>query len=162
MEGDRAKGLVSELKANVLELKQALVLLDDRVLWTGEDFNERELIEILEHANHRQASDKFGDETKLDEIFRLNILQKLLRLLFGTNCFFFLSVFTTPETKRFLADTALDDLLESNKGSAADKENVRGVNRREFLVWMLAPPLRRNISNRAFQNLQQGLLHAFA
>ncbi len=46
--------------------------------------------------------------------------------------------------------------------AAADEQDVGGVHRGEFLVRVLASALRRNIGDRAFQNLQQRLLHAFA
>ena len=46
--------------------------------------------------------------------------------------------------------------------AAADEQDVGGVHRREFLVRVLAPALRRNIRNRTFQDLQQRLLHALA
>ena len=46
--------------------------------------------------------------------------------------------------------------------AAADEQDVRRVDRRELLVRMLAAALRRNVGDRAFQNLQQRLLHALA
>ena len=74
---------------------------------------------------------------------------------------FLVGVFAAAEAERLLADSAGDDLVEADKGAAADEENVGGVDRSEFLVRMLASALRRNVGDGAFQNLQQGLLHAF-
>ena len=73
-----------------------------------------------------------------------------------------LRFFARLEAHRALADAALDHLLQSDKRSAHDEQDVGGVHRRELLVRVLAPALRRNVGNRAFQNLQQRLLHAFA
>ena len=42
------------------------------------------------------------------------------------------------------------------------KQDVGGVDRRKFLVRMLAATLRRNVGDGAFENLEQRLLHAFA
>src|SRR5262249_23397573 len=53
-------------------------------------------------------------------------------------------------------------LLKTDERSAADEQDVRGIDGRELLVWMLAPALRRHIGHSAFQNLQQSLLDAFA
>ena len=59
--------------------------------------------------------------------------------------------------------TRLDNhFLQPDESAAADEQDVGGVHRREFLVRMLAAALRRNVGDRAFQDLQQRLLHAFA
>ena len=63
---------------------------------------------------------------------------------------------------RLRAHAARNHLLQTDKRPAADKQDVRGIDRRELLVRMLAAALRRNIRDRAFQNLQQRLLHTFA
>ena len=55
-----------------------------------------------------------------------------------------------------------DQAFQPDEGAAADKQNVGGVDRGEFLVRMLASPLGRYIGYRALQDLQQGLLHALA
>src|SRR4029077_4590203 len=62
----------------------------------------------------------------------------------------------------FLANPLLDDLVEPNKCAATNEKNLFGVDLYVFLVRMLAPALRRNITRAAFQNFQQSLLHAFA
>src|SRR6266850_2773008 len=66
------------------------------------------------------------------------------------------------EAQRTAARPLLDDFFQSDKCAAADKEDVRRIHRRKFLMRMLAAALWRHIGNRAFQNLQQRLLHTFA
>src|SRR6266581_8506713 len=66
------------------------------------------------------------------------------------------------ETQGTPAGALLDNLLQPDKRSATDEQDVRRVHRREFLVRVLASALRRHIGHGAFQNLQQRLLHAFA
>ena len=66
------------------------------------------------------------------------------------------------EAQRLLADAPADDLFQTDEGPAADEQDVGGIHGSEFLVGMLAAALRRHIGNRAFEDLQQRLLHAFA
>jgi hypothetical protein len=61
-----------------------------------------------------------------------------------------------------LAGAAGNGLLQTHERAPADEENVGGVHRREFLVRVLAPALRRNVGHRAFEDFQQRLLHALA
>jgi len=49
-----------------------------------------------------------------------------------------------------LADAPLHDLFHAHKRSAANKQDVRGVDRREFLVRVLAPALWRHVGHGAF------------
>src|SRR5947208_16673174 len=64
-------------------------------------------------------------------------------------------------------DTALlsaveDDLLEAREGTAANEQDIAGVDLQEFLLRVLAAALRRHRGNRALDELQQRLLHALA
>ena len=56
----------------------------------------------------------------------------------------------------------MHDLLETGERATADEEDVRGVDLQEFLLRMLAATLRRHRGDRAFDELEQRLLHAFA
>ena len=62
----------------------------------------------------------------------------------------------------FLANPLLDDLVEPDKRAATNEKNFLGVDLNVFLVRMLSPALRWNITGTAFQNFQQSLLHPFA
>ena len=62
---------------------------------------------------------------------------------------------------RLSVGTVLDDLFQSFKCSAADKEDVCGIDLKQFLMRMLSSSLRRNRSNRTLQDFQQCLLHTF-
>ena len=55
-----------------------------------------------------------------------------------------------------------DDFLQSRESAATDEEDVTRIELDELLVGMLAPALRRHVGNRAFDDLEQGLLHPFA
>ena len=66
------------------------------------------------------------------------------------------------EAEHLTAAAALDDLIQPDERAAADEEDVRGVDPEQFLLGMLAPPLRRHARHRPFENLQQRLLHSLA
>src|SRR5262245_64552821 len=64
------------------------------------------------------------------------------------------------------ADTALlctveDDLLETREGSAADEQDIAGVDLQELLLRVLATALRRHRGDSPLDELQQRLLYAF-
>ena len=67
-----------------------------------------------------------------------------------------------PETERLLIDAPLDGLFNPLKGSATDKEDVCRVDLHVFLLRMLTPALRGDISDSSFKNLEECLLHTFA
>src|SRR3954447_6318032 len=50
----------------------------------------------------------------------------------------------------------------AGEAPAADEEDVRGVDREELLVRVLAPALGRHRGDGPLENLQQGLLHSLA
>ena len=66
------------------------------------------------------------------------------------------------EAHRFFIHALFDDLVKTVERTAADKEDVRGIHVDEFLLRMLASAVGRNIGDRALQQLQKRLLHAFA
>src|SRR3546814_13258241 len=55
----------------------------------------------------------------------------------------------------------LDHLVEAGKRTTADEQDAGRVDLQEFLLRMLAATLRWHRSDRAFDQLQQRLLHAF-
>jgi ATP-dependent Clp protease ATP-binding subunit ClpX len=61
-----------------------------------------------------------------------------------------------------LADAAVDDGVEALEGAAADEQDVGCVYLDEVLVGVLAAALGRDVGDAAFDDLEEGLLHAFA
>src|SRR6185295_16880249 len=152
---DRLERVVGELQLHVLVLEQLHVLTRDGVARLREDLNQRRPVELVERADDGEAADELGDEAVLDQVFRLHLLERradvaaLRRFDVGL------------EAERLLAGTALDLLLEADERAAADEQDVGGVDLEEFLVRMLAPALRRNVGDRALEDLQQRLLDPF-
>ena len=58
------------------------------------------------------------------------------------------------ESKGLPRGTTLDDLVESDKGSAADEEDVLRVELDVFLMGMLAPSLGWNVAGGGIEDLQ--------
>ncbi len=61
-----------------------------------------------------------------------------------------------------MAGSAFDDLFQTVKGTATDKQDVGCIDLDKFLMGVFASTLGRNTCHRAFQNLQKGLLHTFS
>ena len=75
--GDGADGFLRKVQADILELEEALVLLDDRVARLGEDFDQRGLVQLIENAHDRQTTDELGNQAVLDEVLRLGLAEQL-------------------------------------------------------------------------------------
>ena len=123
---------------------------------SSQDPLERRLVEVLERRDHRQAADEFGDQTELEQIFRLDVAEDLAGLAVLRR------LHLGAEADRGGPAACRDDLLEAGKGAAANEQDVGGVDLQEFLLGMLAAALRRHRGDGALHDLQQGLLHAFA
>ena len=85
------------------------------------------------------------------EIFWLNLSIEVSGVIFALQW--------CSETNSSFAGTSLNDFFKTGESTRNDKENVSGVQLNEFLVGVLASPLRGNGGNSTFQNLQQRLLH---
>src|SRR6185437_11448931 len=103
-----------------------------------QDLLERSLIEVLECRDNRQAADEFGDQTILEQIFRLDLAEDftLFAILGGHHL--------GAEADRGRPPSRRNDLFEPGKCAAAHEQNVSRVDLEEFLLRMLAAALRRN------------------
>src|ERR1700694_64992 len=69
----------------------------------------------------------------------------------------------TPESHGLVtAKALLDNLIQSFKGPATDKEYIGRVDLNEVLMGMLAPTLGRYVGNGTFDDLEQSLLYTLA
>src|SRR5208282_3756279 len=154
---DSVDRVLGEAKTDILKLEKALVLLQERVLGFRENFHERALVQIAHDAGNGQAPHKFGDQAVADEVAGLHLFENLgiAALRRGGSG-------VGVKTQRMLANAAFDDLLQPDEGPTAYKQDIRRVHRGKFLVRVLAATLRRHVGNGAFENLEQGLLHALA
>src|SRR5262249_3055027 len=66
------------------------------------------------------------------------------------------------EPNRPLAKTLADDVVHAGESTAANEQDIRGVDLDVLLLGVLPATLRRNIRRGAFEHFEQSLLHAFA
>ena len=131
-------------------------MFDERVLRLGEDADEIVLGKLLHRRDDGEAAREFRDEPELNEVLRANVTAAR-------------SPFPVPrlllcraKSYSALAGALADYLVESDKSTAADEEDVRGVDLDVLLVRMLAATFRRDTANRTFKNLEKRLLNALA
>src|SRR5215218_799088 len=153
---DLPQAVLGEDEVDRVVGEEALVLLDERVLWLGEDLHEILLAKLVHGRDDREAADELGDEAEVQEVLRHDLRQQLRRLRRV------LRADLRAEADGVLADALADDLVEPGERAAADEQDVRRVDRQELLVRVLAAALRRHRRHRALQDLQERLLHALA
>src|SRR5229473_479075 len=158
---DRPVGVVAELQPHIFKLEQALVLFHDRIFRARQNFDQRVFVQLLQHSHHRQAPDKLRDQAELDQVLGLCFRDEFKVAQRGDARLGF-RIFSHAEAQSLLANAPPNNFLQADEGAAANEEDVCGIDGREFLMRMLAPTLRRNVCDRAFENLEQRLLHAFA
>src|SRR5215471_338566 len=154
--GNGAQRLLRQREIDRLHLEQRLVLFHQRILGLGENELERGFVEVLERGHDGQSADEFRDQAVFQQVLRLDL----------TEDFAGLAVLRRQdrgaEADRGRPPAGGNDFLEPIEGAAAYEQNVGGVDLQEFLLRMLASALRRHRRDRAFHDLEQGLLHALA
>src|SRR5688500_8534830 len=156
--GDRAerRGLEGEL--HLLEVEQLRVLLRERVLRLLEDPHQRLLVEPLEGHRDREAAHQLGDQPEAEQVVRLYLREGVLRQLGGANRV----SLDLREADLPTSRARLDDLLQPVERPAADEQDVLRVDLDVLLLRVLPAALRRDARHRAFEDLEQGLLHPLA
>src|SRR5690606_5948807 len=152
------QGVLAELELDALHLEELLILLRQSVLRLGENLHERVLVELLERRDHGQPADELRDQPVLDQILRLDVLKHLVDVAARL----FLAPHFRNEADAALLRAVQNDLLEPRERTAADEQDVRGIDLQKLLLRMLAAALRRHGGDRSLDQLEQRLLHAFA
>src|SRR6185437_2739097 len=154
----------AKFQSNIFEFEELLILTHDRVLRFSENLNQRISAQFFENRDYRHTADKLGDEAEFDQVHRLDLFEHIDVAPVAARAprRFTRRFFWTAKPDRFRANPAPDDLLQADKCPATDEQDVGRVHRGELLVRMLSPALRRHIRDRAFEDLQQRLLHSFA
>ena len=151
---DEVEGLGRECQVDAVHLKQFLILADDGVLGFGEHPAEGVAVKRLEMGEHRQTAYDFGDEAERLEVLRSHIPEEIV----AVNSFAGRVAVANHMGVEALGNLALDAV----ESTAADEEDVFGIDRNHLLLGMLAAALRGNVDNRAFEELEEALLYAFA
>ena len=154
--GNGAQGTFGEVQLHIVHFQQCFVLLDDAVFGLFHHTDQCILVQRIQHGDHRDAADQFRNQAKLYQIVRLYLTQQLLAgFLVGL-------LQLAAKAQRRIIGAALDHFFQAVKRTAADEQNVLGVDLDKLLLRVLAAALRRHIADGAFQNFQQRLLHALA
>src|SRR5262245_44055944 len=153
----RAVSLFGEAQFDAVPLELFLILPGQRVLRLSQNFDHGRFVQFMQSADDGKAADEFRDQAVSDQILGLNLL-KQLRI--GARLMHRADVGMKPHA--FLADAPLNHPVKADESAAAYKQDVRRVYEVEFLVRMFTPALRGDVGDRAFENLEQRLLHAFA
>ena len=134
-------------------------MLDQGVLGLGQDVHQRVDRQGAEGHGHRQTADEFGDHAELHQVFRGAVGQQTFVLLDGIVEG---DLVLQLEADHLVAEAAGNDLWQAREGPTADEQDVLGVDLNVLLLGVLATTARRHVGDGAFNQLQEGLLDAFA
>ena len=152
--GNCLKCFILELKLHAIQLKKLVILLCEGILRLLQNTDQRFFIQRIQGYHDRNSSDKLRDQTEFNKVLRHNLLQNLAHIAV------FLLGNLRSETNGFGILSCLDNLLQSVKGTTANKQDVCSIDLDKFLMRMLSSSLRRYACNGSFQNFQKCLLYA--
>src|SRR5712691_11010747 len=75
--GDGVEASFLEDELDVVQREELLILLDERVLRLGEDADDVLLVEVVQRDDDGQTADELGNEPVLQQVLRLQLLQRL-------------------------------------------------------------------------------------
>ena len=152
---DGFKRLGFENELGILVAEHERVLLHERILRLGKDTHEVFLVQLRKRGDDRDTTDEFRDHAILMQVFGQHLSEQ------SCVCFLLGLGHVRSETDVGLTDALCDDLRQADERTAEDEQDVRGIDRNELLLRMLATTLWRDACLAAFHDLQQCLLHAF-
>jgi hypothetical protein len=121
--------------------------------------HQRRLVELVERRDHRQTADELRDQAVLDQILRLHLMAAV-----SPRSRRFVDLLRTSATKPMPPFCVRCWMIFSRPAKAPPQMNrmFEVSTCRNSCCGMLAAALRRHRGDRAFDQLQQRLLHAFA
>ena len=149
--------VVGEHELDPVELEEALELLDERVARLGED---RDQVLALRAGGSPRCTGRRPMNSGISPYSTRSSGQHLLErspVSLSSS-----SVTSAPKPTPLWPMRRSIDLVEVRERAAADEQDVRGVDREELLVRVLAPALRRHRRHGSLEDLQQRLLDALA
>ena len=108
------------------------------------------MIEFRQGAYHRQAPHKLRNQPEFDQVSRLCQFQNVR---WRRDLVLLVVAFARDEAEALFPGAPLDDLVQSDKGAAADEQDVGSVDLNKLLVRVLSTALRRDIGNCPLQDL---------
>ena len=65
--------ILSNFEFSTFHCEKLLVLLDQCVFGLDQDFDQGFFVQLFQCSHHRQTTDKFGNQTIANQVFRLNV-----------------------------------------------------------------------------------------
>ena len=129
-------------------------MLQNGILRLGKNTEKRILVQAVKICHDRQTSDDFRDKAIGFQVLGSHVAKEIVLVHF--------LLFRCRKTDYLGIETLRDTTLDSLEGTAADEQDVLGIDMNELLLRMLAASLRRDIDDTSFQKFQQCLLHALS
>ena len=129
--GNSLQCALLELQADTIHLQQTGVLLGQSVLGLGQDLYQSVLIQGIQCHQNGHTTNQLGDNTELQHVMGLYLLHQLTGVLVDLGLDF------GAEADALLSGALFDDLLQTIKSTAADEQDVAGVDLDEFLLGVL-------------------------
>ena len=148
--GDSTQGSIRKGQFSAVHSQQLFVLAHNAVFRLGQNTDQRFLVQRVQHRHNRQTTDQLRNQAKLDQIVRFHFAQQLLTGFLAVQ----VGAQLATKAEGALVGTGLDQLFQAVKGTAADEQDVLGVDLDEFLLRMFAAAVGRHIADSAFQNFQ--------
>ena len=135
-----------ELQIDLIKIKELLILADKAVFRLCEDAHKCGFVEVAQRGDDRQTTDKLRDEAELDEVVRGNFFHPLrvIKLVFALD--------DRVKAQRLRFGAALNDAFKAVERTAADEEDVRGIDVDDLLLRVLSAALWRDAGNGTLQN----------
>ena len=154
--GDLAEGFRLEFEVDAVGLHELLVLSDQGVLGLGQDSYQCFFVELVEGDEDGESADKFRGQAEFDEVLRCEVTELFRE---GLLCF---DIEGRAEAEGILGGFFGEESLDPGKSTAADEQNIARIELDALLVGVLAAALRRHGRHSALEDLEEGLLDAFA
>src|SRR6185503_14731331 len=110
--------------------------------------DQRRLVELLQGGNDRKAADELRNETELEQVLGLHLVQEV------AHAPLVLAADIGAKAHSLDPDAPPDDVVEADERPATDEQDVGRVDLQELLLGVLAAPLGRYARGRPLDDLE--------
>jgi hypothetical protein len=135
---------ISAPSLNFLERHEFFILTSERIARLGQDPHQGFLVEFFQRRDHWKPSDELRDQPVLQQILGLHFGEEFPQPAVAS------AADISAKAHRLLVQPLLDNVLQADECAATHEQNIAGIDLNEFLMRVLASPLRRNVGYRAF------------
>src|SRR5205807_1184155 len=135
-----------EFQLSTFHLEELLVLAYQCITGLRENAHQRIFVQWIERRDYWQSADEFRNHAKLDQVITGYFCEQLAEVGFAT-------LGIAAETDRLAADPPRNRVIQPNKRTTADKEDITRIDLDVLLLGMLASSLGRHVADGTFQHL---------